>query len=231
MSDSFYLQRVKECLTQPDHRYDQVGSFHFGRWLGGKNLHAVHKITLRNITFYEEQYKGYQLIVIGWHREAQTLFDKFDQQITHFSGTQDVVRFGDSVSGSSYSAYAWQLGVLDDIDHLNYLTAYTTISGICSSAKEQTTIKSAKKRIDLLAKIEALRDRLSDICTEYYGSGDNPYNAVVGDEVFIQAHGRKRKGVIVETTGSRFVVGYCTPSNTRDLKHKTLPLTQLWIKE
>ena len=58
-----------------------------------------------------------------------------------------------------------------------------------------------------------------------------PYNAVIGDQVFIQGHGRLRKGLIVETTGSRFVVAYVTPSNHHDLKYKTLPLSRLYIKE
>ena len=228
MSDSFYLQRVKECLAQSD-RYEQVGSFQHTRWIGNKSTHFYRKVTLREITFHEEQYKGYQLIVIGWHRNAHVILDENDQPVRYHRDDFGV-RYGETTTDSAYHAYAWKLGSLDDIDHLNYLTAYTTISGIFSSAKEQTTIKSAKKRIDLFAKLEAVRDRLSDICSEYYGSGDNPYNAVVGDEVFIQAHGRKRKGVIVETTGSRFVVGYCTPSNTFELKHKTLSLSQLWIK-
>jgi hypothetical protein len=81
-----------------------------------------------------------------------------------------------------------------------------------------------------------VRQRLIEISTIQFKKGSTdirefiPYNAHIGDEVFIQAHGRLRKGIIVETTGSRFVVGYVTPSNHRELKYKTLALPDIYVQ-
>ena len=93
------------------------------------------------------------------------------------------------------------------------------------------TIKKCQKKLDLLSQIVNVRDELISISTERAGSYDtkNPYNINVGDQVFIQAHGRLRKGKIVSTTGSRFIVVYLTPSNHSDLKYKTLRLDNLWL--
>jgi hypothetical protein len=103
--------------------------------------------------------------------------------------------------------------------------------------KESLTIKGATKRKvnlasnDLVSAISNLRDELISIADERVSSyhTKNPYNINVGDQVFIQAHGRLRKGKIVSTTGSRFIVGYLTPSNHSDLKYKTLRLDNLWL--
>jgi len=230
--DSFYLQRLKECLNQVG--YDQIGSSQITRWYNSSILQTVCKVTLREITFIEETYKGYQLIVVGWHRDLQTIYDLNGDQIIHTTNTAEdqISRYGDPERRSSYSAYAWKIGATESVANLKWLGQLSTINGICSSVKEQTTLKSARKRLDLLAKVEAVKDRLitlSDLRL-YSGGAVNPYNAVLGDEPFIQAHGRLRQGKIVETTGSRFVVAYCTPSNHSDLKYKTLPLSQLWIE-
>ena len=92
-------------------------------------------------------------------------------------------------------------------------------------------IKKCQKKLDLLSQIVNVKDELISIADERIGSYDakNPYNINVGDQVFIQAHGRLRKGKIVSTTGSRFNVGYLTPSNNIDLKYKTLRLDSLWL--
>ena len=57
-----------------------------------------------------------------------------------------------------------------------------------------------------------------------------PYNLFVGDSVWFMAFGRVRNGIIVDTTGSRFVVGYVTPSNRSELKYKILSMSQMRIK-
>ena len=234
MSDSFYLQRVKECLNQVNGGYQQAGFSHITRWYNSSILEAVCKVTLREITYTEETYKGFQLIVIGWHRYLQTIYDLNGDQVTSHANIEEdqISRYGDPEHRSAYSAYAWKIGATESLTNLDWLGQLTTLNGICSSVKEQTTLKSARKRLDLLAKVEAVKDRLialSDLRL-YSGEAVNPYNAVLGDEPFIQAHGRLRQGKIVETTGSRFVVAYCTPSNHSDLKYKTLPLSQLWIE-
>ena len=235
MSDSFYLQRVKNCLTQADNRYDQVGAYQFTRWYNTSILPTIKKVTLREITFHEETYMGYQLIVIGWHHDLQTIYDLNGDQITHIVNTPEdqISRYGDPEKRSAYSAYAWKIGADHDrVANLNGLTQFTTLSGICSSNKEQTTIRSAKKKLDLLAKIDAIKSDLIKTSNDRidYAKKINPYNIGVGEQPYIQAFGRLRKGKIVDTTGSRFIVAYCTPSNTDELKYKTLPLSQLWVE-
>lgn len=233
MSDSFYLQRVKNCLTQADNRYDQIGSYSITRWYNSSILKNIMKVTLRETTFHEETYMGYQLIVIGWHRDLQEIFDKNDEPFIFGIEEHEIARYGAVEQRSAYSAYAWKIGADHDrFANLNWLTQFTTLSGICSSNKEQTTIRSAKKKLDLLAKIDAIKSDLIKTSNDRidYAKKINPYNIGVGEQPYIQAFGRLRKGKIVDTTGSRFIVAYCTPSNTDELKYKTLPLSQLWVE-
>ena len=93
-------------------------------------------------------------------------------------------------------------------------------------------MRSAKKKLDLRAKVDAVKDDLIATSNDRMvrNSGVNPYNAQIGDQPFIQAFGRLRRGKIVDTVGSRFIVAYCTPSNTDELKYKALPLSQLWVE-
>jgi hypothetical protein len=91
----------------------------------------------------------------------------------------------------------------------------------------------ARKKLDIEDKLVQVLPTLISIAPIRWNGGFThnseftPYNAVVGDQVFIQAHGRLRKGIIVETTGRRFIVGYVTPSNHYDLKTKTLSLSEM----
>ena len=87
--------------------------------------------------------------------------------------------------------------------------------------RERRTLRARYQLISIANERMAYFSNMSDF---------TPYNAVVNDQVFIQGHGRLRKGVVVETTGSRFIVAYVTPSNHNDLKYKTLPLSRLYRK-
>ena len=231
---SFYLDRVKECMNQPDNRYDQIGSSNITRWYNSSILQTVCKVTLREITFTEETYKGYQIIVIGWHRDLQTIYDLNGGLVISHTNIQEdqISRYGDPERRSSYSAYAWKIGATESVANLKWIGQLTTLNGICSSSKEQTTMRSAKKKLDLRAKVDAVKDDLIATSNDRMvrNSGVNPYNAQIGDQPFIQAFGRLRRGKIVDTVGSRFIVAYCTPSNTDELKYKALPLSQLWVE-
>jgi hypothetical protein len=189
------------------------------------------KVTLRDITFHEEEYKGYQLIVIGWQYESQLIFDKNDEPFTHSQIEEDEIgRYGEVQHRPQYAVYAWRIGDTESVSNLNYLSALATLGGICSSVKEKVTLKSARKKLDLLAKIDAVKGEIALISDHRVSKPVNPYNITTGEYAYIQAFGRLRKGKIVDTTGSRFIVAYCTPSNTRDLKYKTLPLSRLWVE-
>ena len=229
---SFYLQRVNRFLDNRQH--DQVGVTYQGRWIGNKYFNTYHQLTLTEISKHEVEYKGYQIIVLGWHRECQEIFNLNGETVTRDLPDDQIGRLGDKKVFNTYSAYAWKIGTdFDNEQNLNWLYEGATVTG-GTSTSQKTTLTSAKKRIDLIIKLEECRDAINknaSVMIECSRSEAlNPYNALVGDEPFIQAHGRLRKGVIVATTGSRFIVGYSTPSNTRDLKYKTLPLSRLWVE-
>lgn len=228
---SFYLQRVNRYLDTNLH--DQVGATYQGRWIGNKYLKTYHQGTLTDISKHEIEYRGYQIIVLGWHRECQEIFNLNGETVTRDLPDDQIGRLGDKKVFNTYSAYCWEIGT--DFDNeltLNWLFAGARVTG-GTSTSQKTTLTSAKKRIDLIIRLEECRDvitRNASVMIECLRSDAvNPYNALVGDELFIQAHGRLRKGIIVSTTGSRFIVGYSTPSNTKDLKYKTLPLSRLWV--
>jgi hypothetical protein len=135
-----------------------------------------------------------------------------------------------------FYAWAWRIDGVGVNEPLKWNSEHAVICGSHSSDKIEKTIKLAKKRIDLEAKIVAVQDQLIAMADERMAysmdmSKYTPYNAVINDQVFIQGHGRLRKGLIVDTTGSRFIVAYVTPSNHHDLKYKTLPLSRLYRKE
>jgi hypothetical protein len=131
-----------------------------------------------------------------------------------------------------YESIAYEIGGVGDLkQELNWLGEVATLYMYGGDTDPNKVIKKCQKKLDLLSQIMSVRDELISISNERAGSYDtkNPYNINVGDQVFIQAHGRLRKGKIVSTTGSRFIVGYLTPSNHNDLKYKTLRLDSLWI--
>ena len=233
ITDSFYLKRLKDCMTK--NQYDSVGQSYIGSWLNNKRLEHTSKLTLKDLTFSEMEYKGFQLIVIGWHREIQPIFDKSGKLFDRWGSIEesDIGGYGEVTSDSHFSAYAWEIGTEhDQVQELEWITRYTVLSGICSSNSEKRTLTLAQKKIDTRALV---KDAKADLIATSNDRLDwnkkiNPYNALVGDQVYIQAFGRMRKGKIVSTTGSRFIVGYVTPSNTNELKYKTLPLSQLWIE-
>jgi hypothetical protein len=215
-------------------RYDKVGFSYHTRWLNNRHFAHFVKATLESVTYYEEEYKGEQIIVIGWHHVMETLLDRNGEPFPHQVSDDEVASYGKPEKHSSFHAYSWEIGSIHDrmteISWINHCTA--TLSGVCGSSKQDTTLKSARKKVDLSAKIRDVKDELLAIVNDHidYGtSKENPYNASVNDLVYIQAFGRLRRGKIVATTGSRFIVGYATPSNSTDLKYKTLPLSQLWI--
>ena len=84
-----------------------------------------------------------------------------------------------------------------------------------------------------MASLDAVHAELVNVCQDfiYFSDRTNPYNVIVGDFVYIPAFGKLRKGKVIKTSGSKFVVGYVTPSNHKQVKYKTLPLQGLFIKK
>ena len=239
--ESFYLTRLKDSLIA--NHYDEEKTL-FTYWTNHRRFDEVIESSNHRCTFHEEEYLGHQLIVVGFHQSWRT---PLDAQGNKFSRARNIdadevekliasysTDESDSGNHTAYTAYAWKIGGnSDSIANLSYTTQYAVLKGICSSQKIEVTLKNAKKKLDLLHLLESVKDELSSVCTEkvfYKNNLEVPYNAVVGDLVWIPAFGRWRMGKIVKTTGSRFVVGYVTPANTDDIKYKTLALSGLRIK-
>ena len=162
------------------------------------------------------------------------VFDKSQQLITgRWVDDSEIGGYGEWHERDSYIAYAYRTGTdYDRINELSWAGQFATFYGTCVSDSKEKTIKLARKKIDMY---NLVLDNLGELMQlsqgyEYRNNMENPYNVTIGDKVWIQAFGRMRQGIIVGSVGSRFVVGYVTPSNQSDLKYKILPIAGLWIK-
>jgi hypothetical protein len=232
--DSFYLERLKTKFDTKD-AYWSVGETSTSIWQPHTrnkfDLLTQHKLI--DITFDEQIYKGFQLIILGFNYEFRTVLDLNGNTSSSYLADSDISGYMNDVkSFVYYESIAYEIGGGGDTkQNLNWLGECATLYMYGGDTDPNKVIKKCQKRLDLLSQIVNVRDELISIADERIGYYDtkNPYNSNVGDQVFIQAHGRMRKGKIVSTTGSRFIVGYLTPSNHDDLKYKTLRLDSLWI--
>jgi len=229
---SIFLDRFKVC-------YEKY-HFHTNEWTGRRQpdsykfMDTTHEIKVLETIFHEETFKDhFQLIITEVKYSMREVLDANGNPLTsHYSVDQNLVGgYGETKLVNVYTAYAWEIGTKYDDQPLNWLTHYSVVSGIGRGRSMAKTMKVAKDKLEILSRVRAVRTELIALAPEQFeGSWQNakpPYNALVGDKVFVQAHGRLRRGVIVATTGSRFVVGYVTPSNHDDLKYKTLSLAGL----
>jgi hypothetical protein len=232
---TIYLTRLKKYFS--GNGFDKAGESHLTSWIGRKRLAHPVEMTLKDISYHEETYKGFQIVIVGWHRDVRDVFDANGNHITTQNDSPEVASKGEPTDWSEYWAYAWYID--EHTNHqpdLPYASWGAVLKGVFASPDFNVTLKKVKKRLDSLDKINQVRQRLIEISTVKFNTTSTsirdfvPYNAHIGDEVFIQAHGRLRKGIIVETTGSRFVVGYVTPSNHRELKYKTLGLPDIYVQ-
>ena len=204
-------------------------------YIGRKYSADLIKRTMTHGTIEEMEYEGHQILVIGYHFELQYYIDKSGARITDSAEIANSTLESEVHKISNYYAMGYRHS--DSHQDLEWRDRGSLFSMIYTSTSSKSTFKKAMKRIDLENKILAVKDDLTRISGDRWSGGMRssnsndyaPYNAVIGDEVFIQAHGRLRKGIVVDTIGSRFVVGYVTPSNTRDMKYKTVPLNLMYI--
>jgi len=231
---SYFLDRF--VAIQDKYYTNYQGSTHYSTWLRNKRFDNMIELKQLPNTYQEIEYKGHSIIVQGIHYQWCDIFDVNGNHFSSVPPTSEIKSRGDLQFSTIFLAWAWRIDGVGADKPLNWNSEHAVICGSHSSDKIEKTIKLAKKRIDLEAKIVAVQDQLIAMADERMAyssnmSAFNPYNAVINDQVFIQGHGRLRKGLIVDTTGSRFIVAYVTPSNHHDLKYKTLPLSRLYIKE
>lgn len=236
VTESFYLDRLKRSYLA-SYPY-QFGVPEYRWWIGKKRFENMQEVNAVSINFHEETYAGFQLVIVEHHYQHRELFDSNGKPFVrsnHFDVTM-IANRGDIYDDHEFYAYAYKIGHASDVNQdLAYTDQFAILQGICGSNSLAKTRKGALDKLKILAGVEAVNDQLISICDErfYQGSNtvNNPYNIVIGDQVFIHAHGRLRKGVVTATTGSRFVVGYVTPSNHYDLKYKIVRLGQTYVKE
>lgn len=237
VEESIYAKRLRDYYANS--YYQNLGINQDSIWNGRKRLAGHAQIRTYEMTLQEEEYKGHHIVVVGFHRE----FRHYLHPVT-LEHENDYYQLGNSIlesephKSATYVAFGYEINdESQSIEKLNWSYQYALIKGTFETDSFASTMKKAKKRIDLNAKIVAVRDELIAIAPERFPNSltalqeFSAYNALVGDKVFVHAHGRLRKGIIVDTTGSRFIVGYVTPSNHKELKFKTLPLSRLFVQE
>lgn len=234
-TETLYASRLRKLYEES--RYYKTGEYGYWRYCGNLRFPHIVETEYLGLDIYEEEYKGYQIVIVNSkHRYREITnskgekFPSMDNANQHF-----IAHRGEWKDASYFVAYAWEIGH-DLAQTLSYTTQYATVRGIGESTSLAKTRKVAIKKIDIIASIKAVQSRLALIANERavipYGDEHKyiPFNVLVGDEVFIQAYGRKRKGIVVATTGSRFIVGYVTPANHSDLRYKILPLSRLFVE-
>jgi hypothetical protein len=232
--DSFYLERLKTKFNKRD-AYWSIGETGTSIWQPHtrNKFDVLTEHKLIDITFDEQIYKDFQLIIIRFQYEFKTVLDLNGNPSSNYLADDAIGGYMNDIrSFVFHESIAYEIGGVGDLkQELDWLGQSATLYMYGGDTDATKTIKKCQKKLDLLSQLVSVKDELISISTERAGSYDtkNPYNINVGDQVFIQAHGRLRKGKIVSTTGSRFIVGYLTPSNHNDLKYKTLRLDSLWI--
>lgn len=236
--NSFYLKRLKRYLSKNKYFLSTVGHTTNSRWnmVGSrKPLEFNTKFTVKEINYHEQEYKGFQLIIQETQFQVQTVLDKNGLATQWHIDESEISGYIDQQDQSVFVAFAYEIGNadLDAITDLKWFSQGSVIYCYGKSDQLKKTLKTAQKKLDILAQAVAVKDTLIQITNERlnYNEGVNPFNVVVGDQVWIDAHGRKRKGVITSTTGSRFNVVYLTPSNHDDLKYKTVGIPNIFVKE
>lgn len=237
VEESIYAKRLRNYYSKD--YYQTLGDNQDSIWNGRKRLDGYAQMKTSRFTIQEEEYKGHQIVVVGFHREFRHYLNPVTHEnVNDYQQLPNSILESDPTTSATFVAFGYRID--DDnnaTDSLNWSFQYAVIKGTFETDSFDATMKKAKKRIDLQAKIVAVRDELIRIAGEQMVRSSTAqeefcvYNALVGDHVFIQAHGRLRKGIVVDTTGSRFIVGYVTPSNHNELKFKTLRLSSLYTQE
>jgi hypothetical protein len=199
-------------------------------YIGRKYLTDEIKRTMTHGTIEEVEYGGHQILVVGYHWKYQYYLNSNGKRSNIVTDLLEPT----INEVSNYYAVGYRI---NDDETLSLEWAYqgSLFAMVYVSTSVQATLKKAMKRIDLENRVLAVKDELIKIADDRWNGGFthksdfSPYNTRIGEYVFIQAHGRLRRGIIVDTTGSRFIVGYVTPSNHKEMKFKTLPLSLMYV--
>lgn len=232
LTDSFYLERLKKYFDA--HYSHGLGKPYYRSAIRGMKWESVHETILEGFEYHEETYKEFQVVYVTRRYRVRQVFDQYANPLDYNAGFNitSISSYGEPRIIKESMVYAYDLTTDRGNDELTWISDGAVIDGSCGSVAIDNTRKKALKQLDLVYQLRQVKDQLIALCDERIFHRDcvNPYNILVGDQLFIQAHGRLRKGLVIATTGSRFVVGYVTPSNHADLKYKIVRLGQAWVK-
>ena len=229
--DSFYLTRLKDCWKSS--RSQNVGWSMDSFWLQGSRTRLTHysRHTLVEQNFTEQEYKGFQIVTLHNRWEIKTIHDLLGNPCLVHVADDEIGFVSDHAEFvDQYWSYVWEIGTNhDSVANLNWVAQFCVACGFADKT-EKGSVKKAQKKLDNLALVKLAKDDLIKIANErlYINNAENPFNVEIDDELFFRAFGRLRKGKVLKTTGSKFVIGYVTPSNHTELKYKTLNQSDLW---
>lgn len=237
-NDSIYVKRLDTYL---DNWYNGKQNFenpYHTRWYlpnGTMRLDHLVEIEIHGYTFEEMQVGGFQLVIKGFNFDMRDVLDSNGLTITQtYVSDSEVTSLGEPQNIWTYSAFVYRIGTdYDTIPQLMWESEYAMLSNSCASLSKEKTLKLINKKLDIYNRMLSNVGRLIELSRVHAISSklEMPYNCNIGDEVWIRAFGRNRQGIVVGTTGSRFVVGYLTPSNPKEFKYKLLPLIGLKVKK
>lgn len=232
MSDSFYLDRLKKYHSSD--RFHQSGDTYYSTWFNRTHIGLTAEIRCTEISYTEEEYKGHQLIVKKSELQWALVLDNGQSGYYGADEISMLIERGEWKTETQYSAYSWKIRDLaTEPEVLKNLYQDIFISDNFTTKSQKQTTTKAKKRIDIEAKLIENKSILNELAENRISVRDTtaPYNLKVNDWVWIQAHGRRRNGVVIGTEGRRFIVGYTTPSNSETMKYKILNLSQIFVVE
>ena len=234
-NDSFYAERFYKFVEREWNDSTYAKNEYFNRWgLYNVKFENVKQIQRIGYTIQEQLVGGFQLLIYGIKWRYRDVFDKSNELVTNsWIEESEIGGFGNWVDSETYVAYAYRIGTDNDkITELGWQNAFTTFGGTCASNSLTKTLNLALKKLSVYNKVLDNLGTLIQLSNNWAQRSElqEPYNLFVGDSVWFMAFGRVRNGIIVDTTGSRFVVGYVTPSNRSELKYKILSMSQMRIK-
>jgi len=217
---SFYVERLKECIES------RITIKQVTRYLFGKYNPHLSEVEITDLLFSGYTHHNFEVVCVELIASSRPAYDQ-NGNLCNLMG--EISSYGEPVVTTNYEAYAWDNAdrIRSVVNHLTYPSQFAILA--YSDTSRDSLTKRVAKKLNLLAKLHQVRDVLTAIVDTRSDAGYEPvYNASVNDEVFIQAYGRLRKGVVVDTTGSRFIVGYLVPSNIVDIRYKTLHLSEIF---
>ena len=235
VTESFYATRLRSYLVE--HYWQEPRVYRSMWWLHGKRCDRPLDIEESNFELHDLPMGHFHAVIVQTNYRWRELFDSNGDVITDYvRDDSQIASRGNWTDSVNYQCYVYRTGTkADDFATLNYPYQFAQFHGVSSNSLKEIT-KKINKKLNVLNKVADNLDELITLCREPVSrfaknAYEVPYNVNVGDHVFVPAFGYWRKGKVLATSGAKFIVGYVTPSNTFDLKYKSVCLADLRIEK